>query len=32
MRTFPELKDADGNIGAIEAVRLDPATKAFSFS
>ena len=29
---IPELKDADGNIGAIEAVRLDPATKAFSFN
>ena len=28
---IPQLKDEDGNLGAIEAVRLDPATKAFSF-
>ena len=28
---IPELKDKDGTIGAIEAVRLDAATKAFSF-
>lgn len=28
---IPELKDTEGNIGAIEAIRLDPATKAFSF-
>ncbi len=28
---IPQLKDEDGNLGAIEAIRLDPATKAFSF-
>lgn len=28
---IPELKDADGSIGAIEALGVDPATKAFSF-